>query len=143
MSQAGRAPRNLGRGSIINIGPVYLHLAYMLSKRVAIGVTKAAALDHDKDGTRINVVCPGSVDTPVIPKDIADILVLAQFIENTVLLGGRMSHAEEIAGIIAFLNGPGDHQSKPRHRQRRNPGCIRPIDVEAASSNASRRKVET
>jgi NAD(P)-dependent dehydrogenase (short-subunit alcohol dehydrogenase family) len=108
----GRGPKNLGRGSIVNLGSVYSHLAdygllaYTVAKHGVMGVTKAAALDHAGNGIRVNAVCPGSVDTPIMQKGITDIPPLAQIIEKTVLLGGRMAHVEEVAGAIAFLCSP-------------------------------------
>ena len=40
--------------------------AYAASKGAVNALTRAMALDHARDGIRVNVVCPGSVDTPML-----------------------------------------------------------------------------
>ena len=41
-------------------------LAYTTSKHGLLGLTRAAAVDHAPQGVRVNCVCPGSVDTPML-----------------------------------------------------------------------------
>jgi NAD(P)-dependent dehydrogenase (short-subunit alcohol dehydrogenase family) len=59
-------------GVIVNIasiaGIVGLRdrLAYCTSKFAVVGITKAMALDHARDGIRINAICPGRVETPYV-----------------------------------------------------------------------------
>jgi NAD(P)-dependent dehydrogenase (short-subunit alcohol dehydrogenase family) len=59
-------------GVIVNIasiaGMVGLRdrLAYCASKFAVVGMTKAMALDHARDGIRINAICPGRVETPYV-----------------------------------------------------------------------------
>ena len=40
--------------------------SYSASKHGVVGLVRAASLDHARDGIRINAVCPGSTDTPMI-----------------------------------------------------------------------------
>jgi NAD(P)-dependent dehydrogenase (short-subunit alcohol dehydrogenase family) len=60
------------KGNIINVAS-YVGLvgfqgiaAYCASKGAVVQLTRAMALDHAADGVRVNCVCPGSVDTPMI-----------------------------------------------------------------------------
>lgn len=60
------------RGNIINMasigGVVGIRdrLAYCASKFAVVGLTKAMALDHAKQGIRVNCICPGRVETPFV-----------------------------------------------------------------------------
>lgn len=68
--------------------------AYCASKGGVIQLTRAMAVDHAKEGIRINAVCPGPVDTPL----------LDAFDESTAItLLGRVGRPEEVAAAIAFL----------------------------------------
>jgi NAD(P)-dependent dehydrogenase (short-subunit alcohol dehydrogenase family) len=58
-------------GAIINISSVRAFVsypggaAYDSSKAALIAFTRALALDHGKDGIRVNAICPGYIDTPM------------------------------------------------------------------------------
>jgi NAD(P)-dependent dehydrogenase (short-subunit alcohol dehydrogenase family) len=43
---------------------------YSASKHAAVGLVRAAALDHAADGIRVNAICPGEVDTPMLQRAI-------------------------------------------------------------------------
>lgn len=61
-----------GGGSIVNVASIMGHRgiaeqpAYTAAKHGVVGLTRAAALDHAKDGIRINCVSPGYIDTPLL-----------------------------------------------------------------------------
>jgi len=64
-------PRMRGRGgAIVNISSVRAFVsyednaAYDASKAGMIGLTRALALEHGRDGIRVNAVCPGYISTP-------------------------------------------------------------------------------
>jgi 3-oxoacyl-[acyl-carrier protein] reductase len=71
MSRAA-VPRMSGGGSVINIASNYALVggrdaaAYSASKGAVVALTRAMALDHAPDAVRVNCVCPGTVDTPMI-----------------------------------------------------------------------------
>lgn len=99
-------------GSIINVSSVWgvegsqRALAYCASKGGLIQMTRAMALDHARDGLRINAICPGSVDTPMLTgraeeleKDPGEYLdELADSSPN-----GRIASPEDVAGLVLFL----------------------------------------
>jgi 2-keto-3-deoxy-L-fuconate dehydrogenase len=76
--------------------------AYGASKGAVIAFTRALAIDHVRDGVRVNCVCPGTIDTPWIDRVVnelgesRDALVARQPL-------GRLGTAEEIAEAIAYL----------------------------------------
>ena len=80
---------------------------YSLAKGALTAYTRALALVGAPDGVRVNVICPGPVDTPMLPAffgrdpgaDVADLM--ASFIALIPL--GRPATPEEFAGVVAFL----------------------------------------
>jgi len=112
MSRAAVVPmKRQGKGAIINFGSIWGGMgaagvvAYCASKGAVHQITKAMALDHVKDGIRINAVCPGEVNTPMLaserptPPSREDLQKLA---EETVPMG-RLAEPEEIARVVLFL----------------------------------------
>lgn len=99
-------------GSIVNIASYWgLHagertVAYATSKGGLIMLTKAMARDHARDGVRVNAVCPGGVDTPMLAegaeeagKDVDEFLeMVASYSPN-----GRLATPEDIAALVLFL----------------------------------------
>jgi NAD(P)-dependent dehydrogenase (short-subunit alcohol dehydrogenase family) len=80
-------------------------VAYCASKGGVVLMTKAMAIDHGKQGIRVNCICPGDVETPMLPAD-AKLrgLKWEEYIAgcaNRPL--GRVGTAEEIAKAVLFL----------------------------------------
>jgi NAD(P)-dependent dehydrogenase (short-subunit alcohol dehydrogenase family) len=80
-------------------------VAYCASKGGVILLTKAMAIDHGPQGIRINAICPGDVDTPMLPEDAK----MRGMKWQDYLAGcanrplGRIGTAEEIAQAALFL----------------------------------------
>lgn len=99
------AMRYAGGGSIINIcstsGLVAFedNFAYVASKWAVRGMTKAAALELATDGIRVNAVCPGETETPMLlnSTDPGTALPPGSF------PFGRWARPEEIASAVVFL----------------------------------------
>ena len=80
---------------------------YSLTKGALTAYARALALVGGPDGVRVNVICPGPVDTPMLPTffgrdpgaDMADLM--SGFIGLVPL--GRPATPDEIAGVVAFL----------------------------------------
>lgn len=97
--------------SIVNMGSVdglrgsFNHSAYAASKGAVISFSRALALELAGRGIRVNSVCPGTVDTPMVQ---AMINADSPFAERNSLhpLGKRLATADEQANAIAFLSSP-------------------------------------
>jgi len=106
-----RAMLDGGRGgSIVNIGSVNSFLgfgggaAYVASKHGQVGLTTSASAELAPHGVRVNIVCPGFVDTPmhqrirgIIGDEIFDTALVPQVHIR------RVGKPEEIAASILFL----------------------------------------
>jgi len=74
---------------------------YIASKHGVTGLTKAAALDLIRHNIRVNAVCPGMIDTPLLSGALADPHIAQQI--TAAIPAGRMGKPEEIAQAILFL----------------------------------------
>lgn len=98
-------------GSIVNVSSVQALasqqnvLAYTISKHGLIGLTRSMAMDYAKSGVRVNAVCPGTVDTPMLkwaasldpnPQSVYDAC-------NAMHPIGRIAQPMEIGRVVAFL----------------------------------------
>ena len=100
-----------GRGVIINnssgwgIAGGDHAVAYCASKGGVVLMTKALAIDHGKQGIRVNCICPGDVDTPMLPADAKMRgLKWKDYIAGCASRPlGRIGTAEEIAKAVLFL----------------------------------------
>jgi meso-butanediol dehydrogenase/(S,S)-butanediol dehydrogenase/diacetyl reductase len=99
--------RARGRGVIVNtasisgLGGDYGFAAYNAAKAAVINLTRTLAIDHGKDGIRVNALAPGLVATP-ITSALADVPGLADA-WNALIPLGRPAQPEEMAEVIAFL----------------------------------------
>ncbi|KAI1141664.1 oxidoreductase [Hypoxylon sp. FL0543] len=104
--------RSIGPGSIINVTSLSAYVSsansttYTASKFAARGIIKCAALENRRSGLRINEVCPGFTDTPMLRRGFERKPETKDLIEKAMPLG-RAAAPEEIASVIHFLASPG------------------------------------
>lgn len=111
MSRAAIGPmKQQGHGVIVNFGSIWGSVgaagvvAYCASKGAVHQITRAMALDHARDGIRINAVCPGEVNTPMLASERSQPVTaeLMQRIAQSVP-AGRLAEPVEIARVVLFL----------------------------------------
>jgi NAD(P)-dependent dehydrogenase (short-subunit alcohol dehydrogenase family) len=96
-----------GGGAIVNTASVNglvgnpSQPGYVATKHGVIGLTRSAALRYAKEGIRVNAVCPGVVDTPMV-EAISSVPQYRAAIEAMTPMG-RMAQPEEIAGAVLWL----------------------------------------
>ncbi|HET6861917.1 MAG TPA: SDR family oxidoreductase [Pyrinomonadaceae bacterium] len=103
--------KRAGGGTIVNVSSVQALatqpnvLAYTVSKHALIGLTRSIAIDFANQNIRVNAVCPGSVDTPMLrwaasldrnPESVLEAC-------NQMHPLGRIAQPREVAEVIAFL----------------------------------------
>ncbi|KAJ5621764.1 short chain dehydrogenase/reductase family oxidoreductase [Penicillium herquei] len=101
-----------GRGSIINVSSMFGRVSspgvmsitpYTTSKHAIVGLTKADASTYGPLGIRINAICPGYVDTPLIQPVLHTGMLDSEFKGTP---AGRVAMPEEISDAILFLASP-------------------------------------
>ena len=75
--------------------------AYSASKGGVVALGRSMALDHAADGIRVNVVCPGPIDTPMFrsssgPANMTTLI-------DQMIPWGRIGQPAEVAALVAFL----------------------------------------
>ena len=101
-----------GGGTILNMASVVgarksapNRLAYSSSKAAVEGFTRALAIDHVKQGIRVNCICPGTVDTPSLGDRISSFADPVQARKDFVARQpmGRLGTVDDITGLLVFL----------------------------------------
>jgi NAD(P)-dependent dehydrogenase (short-subunit alcohol dehydrogenase family) len=103
-----------GGGSIINIGSGWSlkggprAASYCAAKGGAVNLTRAMAIDHGKHNIRVNCVCPGDVETPMLLSECAqlgeDLPAFLREAANRPL--GRVGTPDDVANAVLFLASP-------------------------------------
>jgi NAD(P)-dependent dehydrogenase (short-subunit alcohol dehydrogenase family) len=110
-----------GAGSIVNIASLAgigansgMPYPYTASKFALVGITKQMALQGGADSIRVNVVCPGAINTDMLQQAYEAIATAegvsieeAAALENSTIPLGRPAEPSEIADAVAWLASPG------------------------------------
>jgi NAD(P)-dependent dehydrogenase (short-subunit alcohol dehydrogenase family) len=97
-----------GGGSIVNVASVAAlvglprRAAYCAAKGAVVSLTRALAVDHVRDGIRVNAVCPGTVDSPWVRRLVEEAGESMDELQARQPLG-RLGTPEEIAAAVAYL----------------------------------------
>lgn len=94
-------------GAIVNTASIsglradYGIAAYNAAKAGVINLTRVGAVEYARDGIRVNCICPGAIDTPLL----APALQQPGFAEsfNQAIPMGRLGKPEEMANVVLFL----------------------------------------
>lgn len=107
-----RHMRTQGSGAVVNCSSISGLIgaagrtSYHASKHAIIGLTTSAALEYAARGIRVNVVCPGTIDTPMV-----DALVEKGELDRTQAITkmpiNRIAKADEVASVVLWLCSPG------------------------------------
>ncbi|MEW6472013.1 MAG: SDR family oxidoreductase [Actinomycetota bacterium] len=104
-----------GGGAIVNIASVAglrggaLLGAYCATKAAVVSLTQTAALEFRDFGVRVNCVCPGLIDTPMLDRLLAPVGQVAQatmglsadqLVQN---IQGRLGSTREVGNVVAYL----------------------------------------
>ncbi|HEY3109922.1 MAG TPA: SDR family NAD(P)-dependent oxidoreductase [Chloroflexota bacterium] len=103
--------RRRGGGAIVNTASVHGFAtagqvgAYGATKHGVIGLTKAAALELARDNIRVNAVCPGAIDTPLMRANLRAVGDEAEEFRKIAQAEplGRVGRPDEIARAVLFL----------------------------------------
>ncbi|HEX3819978.1 MAG TPA: SDR family NAD(P)-dependent oxidoreductase [Candidatus Sulfotelmatobacter sp.] len=104
----------VGSGSIINIGSGWSlkggpqAASYCAAKGGVVNLTRAMAIDHGKHNIRVNCVCPGDIDTPMLRSECAQLgqneQAFMREAANRPL--ARVGTPEDVANAVLFLASP-------------------------------------
>ncbi len=107
-----RQMREQGSGAVVNCSSISGLIgaagrtSYHASKHAIIGLTTSAALEYAARGIRVNVICPGTIDTPMV-----DALVEKGELDRSQAVAkmpiNRIAKADEVASVVLFLCSPG------------------------------------
>jgi NAD(P)-dependent dehydrogenase (short-subunit alcohol dehydrogenase family) len=102
------AIRRNGGGAIVNmasaaglVGAGGLS-AYAAAKHGVVGLTRTAAIDYAKAGIRVNAVCPGLIETPMVDRLSAELPTLRDALVAMKPMG-RLGRPEEVAEAVVWL----------------------------------------
>jgi len=112
LSRAALPALRKRKGAIINIASDWglkggaNAVAYCASKGGLVLMTRAMAIDHAAEGIRVNAVCPGDVETPMLYRSGAVRGAEAKTAlreANAESRSGRVTTPDEVAAVVAFL----------------------------------------
>ena len=102
-----------GKGAVVNTASLAAHIGirglapYSASKHAVLGLTKSAAIEVARKGVRVNAVCPGPVETPMLREiEAAQAPGEAQALRAkraATIPDGRYAQPEEVANLMIYL----------------------------------------
>jgi len=95
---SGTIINNASMGGIIGFANAGLYIA---SKHAVLGLTKTASIEWFRQGVRVNAICPGLIDTPLLDRIWPSEQVKKDF--GAASMPGRVGTSEEMARVVAFL----------------------------------------
>jgi len=96
-------------GAIVNIGsvssfrPQPANAAYNAAKHGVVGLTKTASLEAAPLGVRVNTVCPGAIDTPMLRSALDTVGITEEEFAPSISLLGRFGRPDEVAQASMWL----------------------------------------
>lgn len=103
--------REQGSGAIVNCSSIGGLVGipgraiYHASKYGVIGLTQSAALEYASRGIRINAVCPGTIETPMVAEMLAkEPDAMKEILRDQPI--GRLGRPEEVAAAVLWLCNP-------------------------------------
>jgi NAD(P)-dependent dehydrogenase (short-subunit alcohol dehydrogenase family) len=107
-----RQMRDQGSGAIVNCSSIGGLIGlpgramYHATKHGVIGLTRSAALEYAARGIRINAVCPGTIETPMVAEMLAkEPEAMKEIMRDQPI--GRLGRPDEIAAAVLWLCSPG------------------------------------
>ncbi len=97
-----------GHGVIVNLASIAGlngfpgNAAYAASKHAVLGLTKSAALEYVKTGVRVNAICPGFRDTPLVDFAANEVPGLLDVIVGSTP-AGRLGTPDEVAAAVMYV----------------------------------------
>ena len=101
MLAQGRAAAIVNTASTAGLVGTVRHAIYAATKHGVIGLTKTAALEYAKSGIRVNAICPGGTETPMLARLIPDPAQRERIKSRQPI--GRRAHPEEMGEAAAWL----------------------------------------
>ena len=104
--------REQGSGCIVNNSSIAglsaspRRASYGATKHGVLGLTKSAAVEYAAQGIRINAVCPGSIETPMVTDMIEKGWITMDDMIGTLPIQ-RIGRPDEIASVVLWLCSPG------------------------------------
>lgn len=99
-AQTGRTTTIVNVASVAGLVGFPAHAAYAASKHGVVGLTRTAALEYARRGLRVNAVCPGFTDTPMVELMTGDDPEREAQLARRVPLGRLGTPAEIAAGVL-------------------------------------------
>ncbi|HZW97307.1 MAG TPA: SDR family oxidoreductase [Bacillota bacterium] len=103
MMKQGEGGSIVNTSSVSGVRPQPANPAYVSAKHGVIGLTKQAAMDYSPHGIRINTVCPGAIDTPMLQAALVQFNLDPIEYPKQLSMLGRFAQPEEVGEANLWL----------------------------------------